>query len=55
MKCVLVTGAAGMLGRAVVQAAPAATPAVGVDRADGDLADPAVVRTLLTVHDPTAV
>jgi dTDP-4-dehydrorhamnose reductase len=52
MGCVLVTGAAGMLGGQVLRAAPEGEAAVGADRAEGDLADPKVVRRLLTVHDP---
>ena len=41
---VLITGAAGMLGRAVVAAAP--VPALGVDREQADLTDPIAVERL---------
>ncbi len=49
---VLVTGAAGMLGRAVVAAAAPRHAVAGVDLADGDLADPAVIARLLDRHAP---
>jgi dTDP-4-dehydrorhamnose reductase len=52
---VLVTGAAGMLGRAVVAAAARAHDAVGVDLPDGDLADPATAPALLAAHRPDHV
>lgn len=44
---ILVTGAGGLLGRAVLAAAPAAVEAVGSTRANGDLADGAAVERLL--------
>jgi len=47
---VLVTGAAGMLGRAVVERFGAA--AVGVDLPDGDLSDPEVVNRIFSAHNP---
>ena len=40
---ILVTGADGMLGAAVVDGSPAGTKCVGVDLPDGDLSDPAAV------------
>jgi len=49
---ILVTGADGMLGRAVVLAAGARHAVVGVDQADGDLTDPAVAPALLARHRP---
>jgi dTDP-4-dehydrorhamnose reductase len=52
---VLVTGAAGMLGRAVVARAAGAHDTVGVDLADGDLTDPTVAPALLAAHRPDHV
>ncbi|MHB8078617.1 MAG: dTDP-4-dehydrorhamnose reductase [Candidatus Krumholzibacteriia bacterium] len=49
---ILVTGAAGMLGRAVVAAAGVRHAVVGADLADGDLTDPAVAPALLARHRP---
>jgi dTDP-4-dehydrorhamnose reductase len=43
---VLITGAAGMLGRALVETAPAGIDAAGVDLVDGDLTRPGTARTL---------
>ncbi|HRX50089.1 MAG TPA: dTDP-4-dehydrorhamnose reductase [Candidatus Krumholzibacteria bacterium] len=51
---ILITGAAGMLGRAVV-AACADQDAVGVDLPDGDLTRPDDVDALLRVHRPAWV
>ena len=48
----LVTGAAGMLGRAVVDCCGQEQATVGVDLADGDLTDPAVVDRLWRRHAP---
>jgi dTDP-4-dehydrorhamnose reductase len=50
---VLVTGAAGMLGRAVMDRFKGA--AVGVDLADGDLADPVAVNRIFSEHTPSWV
>jgi dTDP-4-dehydrorhamnose reductase len=44
---VVVTGAGGLLGRAVIAAAPEASEAAPTTRADGDLADATVVERLL--------
>lgn len=49
---ILVTGAAGMLGRAVVAACAADHAAVGVDLPDGDLAVGADVDALFAAHRP---
>ncbi len=51
----LVTGAAGMLGRAVVAQAARIHDVVGVDLSDGDLADPATAAALLASHRPDHV
>ena len=48
----LVTGAAGMLGRAVVDRCAQEHTAVGVDLVDGDLTDPATADHLLQRHAP---
>lgn len=50
MAPVLVTGAAGMLGSAVVSAAP--VEVLGIDRADVDLADPGAVAAFFRRHGP---
>ncbi len=52
---VLVTGAAGMLGRAVLTQAAHTHDVVGVDLPDGDLTDPATAPALLAVHRPDHV
>lgn len=49
---ILITGAAGMLGRAVVAACAPTHDAVGVDLPDGDLTSPADVDALLAAHAP---
>jgi dTDP-4-dehydrorhamnose reductase len=46
MGILVVTGARGMLGRAVVACAPG--PVLGIDLADGDLADAETARSLLS-------
>lgn len=51
----LVTGAAGMLGRALLAAARERHAAVGVDLDDGDLTDPGTAPRLLAAHDPAWV
>jgi len=48
----LVTGAAGMLGRAVVECCSQEQTTVGVDLADGDLTDPAIIDQLWRRHAP---
>lgn len=48
----LVTGAAGMLGRALLAAGRARHPMAGVDLPDGDLREPGVARALLARHRP---
>jgi dTDP-4-dehydrorhamnose reductase len=52
---ILVTGAAGMLGRAVVACAAKGHDVVGVDLADGDLTDPATAPAFLAAHRPDHV
>jgi len=49
---VLVTGAAGMLGRALVPTLAGHCEVVGVDLPDGDLAEPAVAGALCARHRP---
>jgi dTDP-4-dehydrorhamnose reductase len=49
---ILITGAAGMLGRDLVPALAAHEAVAGVDRPDGDLADPATAPRLLATHRP---
>ena len=51
----LVTGAAGQLGREVVRVASATRPVVAFERRDLDLTDPGSVRTALDYHRPAAV
>ena len=51
----LVTGAAGQLGREVVRAASATRPVVALSRAELDVTDPAAVRAAVTAHRPTTV
>lgn len=55
MTKVVVTGAGGMLGRALMESVPPGAKAVGVTRADGDLADPAGVKQAVSEHGPAAV
>ncbi len=52
---ILVTGAAGMLGTAVVARMACDHDVVGVDLSDGDLGDPAVSAALLRAHAPRHV
>lgn len=52
---VLVTGSAGMLGRAVVAVLGAAHETVGVDLPDGDLTRPGEVDALFAAHRPAWV
>ena len=52
---VLVTGAAGILGQAVVAQAARAYDVVGIDLADGDLTHPATGPELLATHRPDHV
>ena len=49
---ILVTGCAGMLGQAVMARLTAAHELVGIDLADGDLTDAAVVDELMDRHTP---
>jgi dTDP-4-dehydrorhamnose reductase len=49
---VLVTGSAGMLGRAVVQTVGVSHAVVGVDLPDGDLTSTTDVATLFAAHAP---
>ncbi len=52
-KLVIVTGSAGMLGSALMELAPAAVRAVGVDIADGDLSTDAGITSALGPHPPS--
>jgi dTDP-4-dehydrorhamnose reductase len=52
MTRVLVTGARGMLGTALLAQAPPGTEVVGVDLPDGDLSVPGVAEALLRAHQP---
>jgi len=52
---VIVTGAAGMLGSALMTLAPASVCAVGVDIADGDLSTDAGITTALGPYQPDVV
>jgi len=52
---VCITGAAGMLGRAVANCPPADINAVRLTRANGDLADPQTAHALLATHRPDTV
>lgn len=52
---VLITGAAGMLAGALLQAQPGSLEVVGVDLRDGDLTEPAVAASLLDSHRPQVV
>ena len=54
-KRVVVTGAAGMLGSAVMDLAPPDCEAVGVDIAEGDITRPHEARGAIQPHDPFAV
>jgi dTDP-4-dehydrorhamnose reductase len=49
---ILVTGSAGMLGRALLAAGAAEHQVTGVDLVDGDLTTPGVAAALLTRHEP---
>ncbi len=55
MSTVLITGAAGMLGSAVVESAPVGQDVVGVTRANGDLTDGDTARATFAAHAPHAV
>jgi dTDP-4-dehydrorhamnose reductase len=55
---ILVTGAEGLIGRAIVASAASARPRdhlIAVGRSDGDVADPRVREALLDRHKPDAV
>ena len=52
---VLITGARGMLGTALLSCAPADRRVIGVDMADGDLTDAAAAEALLAGHQPQVV
>ncbi len=52
---VLVFGAGGQLGRALLAARPVQTEVVGLGRERGDVTDTAAVRTALKEHAPAAV
>lgn len=51
----LVTGAAGQLGREVVRVASATRPVVALGRSELDVTDPVAVRAAVAAHRPTAV
>lgn len=55
MKRLLITGAEGMLGRALCAAAPAGADVTGIDLADGDLTDAETAFTLITASRPEVV
>jgi dTDP-4-dehydrorhamnose reductase len=55
MARVLVTGARGMLGTALLARTPPVHQAVGLDLPDGDLSEPAVALGLLTRYKPALV
>ncbi|MDO9487031.1 MAG: dTDP-4-dehydrorhamnose reductase [Sphingomonadaceae bacterium] len=52
---VLITGAGGRLGRALMQAAPAAADPVALSRADLDIADRAAIDAIVDRHRPDLV
>jgi len=52
---VIVTGAAGMLGSALMESAPAAVRTVGVDIADGDLSTDLGITSALGPYEPEVV
>ena len=52
---VLLTGAAGQLGQALVASAPAEVDLIATSRAELDLADPAACRNAVTSHQPAWV
>jgi dTDP-4-dehydrorhamnose reductase len=52
---VLITGAAGQVGRAVAAAAPAGWDVVGLTRSDLDIGDDAAVKAALAAHAPDLV
>ncbi len=52
---VIITGAAGMLGSALMELAPASVRAVGVDIADGDLSTDAGITSALGPYEPGVV
>ena len=54
-KLVIITGAAGMLGSALMDLAPAAVRAVGVDIADGDLSTDEGIDSALGPYQPDVV
>jgi len=54
-KLVIITGAAGMLGSALRELAPAAVRAVGVDIADGDLSTEEGIDSALGPYEPDVV
>ena len=51
----LITGAAGMLGSALRDLAPAGVTVHGIDLPDGDLSDAGQARELIARHDPHVV
>ncbi len=54
-KLVIITGAGGMLGSALMELAPAAVRVIGVDIADGDLSTDAGITSALGPYKPNAV
>ncbi len=54
-KLVIITGSVGMLGSALMELAPAAVRAVGVDIADGDLSTDAGITSALGPSEPDVV
>lgn len=52
---ILVTGADGLVGRALCALRPPGVTLIGAGRAEGDLADPSVRERLLDRHRPDAV
>lgn len=55
MTRVLVTGAGGQLGRALLASVPESITATGADQADCDLADPAAIADLLAREAPDLI
>lgn len=51
----LVTGAAGQLGREVVRVASVTRPVVALGRSELDVTDPVAVRAAVAIHRPTVV
>lgn len=54
-KQAVVTGAAGMLGSALLDLAPASLEVAGIDLPDGDLSEPEAARASLERHQPDLV